>query len=100
MRASLGAIAEKVASLADLEARARRRRRATQRTTVVVIDTDPLISTEAGGHWWDVAVPEVSTRKKSGRRARYETAKQQRIGDAHARLEAGAILPSCEERSD
>ncbi len=32
------------------------------RTTVIVIDTDPLISTEAGGHWWDVAVPEVSVR--------------------------------------
>ena len=27
-----------------------------------MIDTDPLISTEAGGHWWDVAVPEVSER--------------------------------------
>ncbi len=27
---------------------------------MLVIDTDPLISTDAGGHWWDVAVPEVS----------------------------------------
>jgi 3D-(3,5/4)-trihydroxycyclohexane-1,2-dione acylhydrolase (decyclizing) len=29
---------------------------------VIVIDTDPAISTEAGGAWWDVAVPEVSSR--------------------------------------
>ena len=27
-----------------------------------MIDTDPAITTEAGGHWWDVAVPEVSDR--------------------------------------
>ncbi len=27
-----------------------------------MIDTDPGASTEAGGAWWDVAVPEVSTR--------------------------------------
>ena len=31
---------------------------------MVVIDTDPLESTDAGGHWWDVAVPEVSVRKE------------------------------------
>ena len=29
---------------------------------MVVVDTDPLKSTEAGGWWWDVAVPEVSGR--------------------------------------
>ena len=28
----------------------------------MVIDTDPLKTTEAGGWWWDVAVPEVSDR--------------------------------------
>jgi 3D-(3,5/4)-trihydroxycyclohexane-1,2-dione acylhydrolase (decyclizing) len=32
------------------------------RTTVIVIDTDPMISTDAGGAWWDVGVPEVSVR--------------------------------------
>ncbi len=31
---------------------------------VIVIDTDPLKATEAGGHWWDVAVPEVSERSR------------------------------------
>jgi len=59
--ASLGAAAEKVASLADLEAAVARARRA-DRTSVVVIDTDPTLSTAAGGHWWDVAVPEISAR--------------------------------------
>jgi 3D-(3,5/4)-trihydroxycyclohexane-1,2-dione acylhydrolase (decyclizing) len=79
---SMGAIAEKVNSLADLEA-ALKAAKANTRTTVIVIDTDPWISTEAGGHWWDVAVPEVSARKEvDAARKKYETAvKQQRIGD-------------------
>jgi 3D-(3,5/4)-trihydroxycyclohexane-1,2-dione acylhydrolase (decyclizing) len=58
---ALGAIAEKVGDLNELEA-ALRRARHNPRTTVVVIDTDPAKSTAAGGHWWDVAVPEVSAR--------------------------------------
>ncbi len=58
---SLGAVSEKVSSLADLGP-ALERARASDRTYAVVIDTDPLISTDAGGHWWDVAVPEVSVR--------------------------------------
>ena len=32
---------------------------------VIVIDTDPGPSTEAGGVWWDVAVPAVSERQLS-----------------------------------
>ena len=32
------------------------------RTTVIVIDTDPMMTTDAGGSWWDVGVPEVSVR--------------------------------------
>ncbi len=58
---SLGALAEQVSDLAALEA-AVRRAHAAPRTTVIVIATDPRASTQAGGHWWDVAVPEVSTR--------------------------------------
>ena len=46
--ASLGAISEKVASIADLES-ALAKAEKNDRTTVIVIDTDPLISTEAGG---------------------------------------------------
>jgi 3D-(3,5/4)-trihydroxycyclohexane-1,2-dione acylhydrolase (decyclizing) len=58
---SLGATAEKVGSIIELEAALGRARDAAG-TYVVVIDTDPAITTEAGGAWWDVAVPEVSER--------------------------------------
>ncbi|BCH23204.1 3D-(3,5/4)-trihydroxycyclohexane-1,2-dione acylhydrolase (decyclizing) [Mesorhizobium sp. L-8-3] len=80
--ASLGAIAEKVTSIADLEA-ALGRAKKNARTTVVVIETDPLISTEAGGHWWDVAVPEVSSRKEveKARKTYEDKVKLQRVGD-------------------
>jgi 3D-(3,5/4)-trihydroxycyclohexane-1,2-dione acylhydrolase (decyclizing) len=79
---SLGAIAAKVAGLPELEA-ALRTARAADRTSVIVIDTDPLASTDAGGHWWDVAVPEVSERAEvRAARGAYETAlKAQRLGD-------------------
>jgi 3D-(3,5/4)-trihydroxycyclohexane-1,2-dione acylhydrolase (decyclizing) len=59
--ASMGAVARKVASIAELE-HALKDAEADTKTSVIVIDTDPLISTDAGGHWWDVAVPEVSAR--------------------------------------
>ncbi|MEI5678022.1 MULTISPECIES: 3D-(3,5/4)-trihydroxycyclohexane-1,2-dione acylhydrolase (decyclizing) [unclassified Mesorhizobium] len=80
--ASLGAISEKVSSVAELET-ALGKAKQNPRTTVVVIDTDPLISTDAGGHWWDVAVPAVSARKEVvAKRKEYEEAvKLQRVGD-------------------
>jgi 3D-(3,5/4)-trihydroxycyclohexane-1,2-dione acylhydrolase (decyclizing) len=80
--ASLGAIAVKAASLAELES-ALAQAKGNPRTTVVVIDTDPLASTGAGGAWWDVAVPEVSTREQvRTARANYETSRQrQRVGE-------------------
>ncbi|TIP01356.1 MAG: 3D-(3,5/4)-trihydroxycyclohexane-1,2-dione acylhydrolase (decyclizing) [Mesorhizobium sp.] len=72
--ASMGAVAEKVASIAELET-ALAKAKKNDRTTVLVIDTDPLISTEAGGHWWDVAVPEVSSRPQvNAARKQYEEA--------------------------
>lgn len=58
---SLGALAEHVATLDQLPEALTRAREATK-SYVVVIDTDPLKTTEAGGWWWDVAVPEVSER--------------------------------------
>ncbi|RWE57945.1 3D-(3,5/4)-trihydroxycyclohexane-1,2-dione acylhydrolase (decyclizing) [Mesorhizobium sp.] len=80
--ASLGAIAEKVSSIAGLETAVAQAKKNT-RTTVLVIDTDPLVSTEAGGSWWDVAVPEVSTRPQvnAARRAYDEKRQMQKIGD-------------------
>jgi 3D-(3,5/4)-trihydroxycyclohexane-1,2-dione acylhydrolase (decyclizing) len=71
---SLGAVTEKVSTLAELGP-ALARARASDRTYAVVIDTDPLISTDAGGHWWDVAVPEVSVRPEvDAARERYVAA--------------------------
>jgi len=80
--ASLGAISEKLGSIAELEA-ALVRAKTNPRTTVLVIDTDPLISTEAGGTWWDVAVPEISEREevKAARAAYDSKRKHQHVGD-------------------
>ncbi|PBC05627.1 3D-(3,5/4)-trihydroxycyclohexane-1,2-dione acylhydrolase (decyclizing) [Mesorhizobium sp. WSM3860] len=80
--ASLGAVAEKVASIAELET-AFARAKGNDKTTVLVIDTDPLVSTEAGGHWWDVAVPEVSSRREvnAARKAYEEKKLMQSLGD-------------------
>lgn len=59
--AAMGANAEHVRSIPELEA-ALARARASGRTYVVVIDTDPARTTAEGGWWWEVAVPEVSER--------------------------------------
>ncbi|HXF55426.1 MAG TPA: 3D-(3,5/4)-trihydroxycyclohexane-1,2-dione acylhydrolase (decyclizing) [Hyphomicrobiaceae bacterium] len=79
---SLGAHAEKVTGISELEA-ALARARASERTSVIVIDTDPQRATDAGGHWWDVAVPEVSERAEVGRaRSAYvQSLSKQRLGD-------------------
>jgi 3D-(3,5/4)-trihydroxycyclohexane-1,2-dione acylhydrolase (decyclizing) len=75
--ASLGAISRKVASLAELEG-ALPEARAERRTSVIVIATDPTASTGAGGAWWDVAVPEVSSRAEVAlARAAYDAARSQ-----------------------
>ena len=58
---SLGANSRKVASIAELES-ALPQMRAAPHTSVTVIATDPALSTSAGGAWWDVAIPEVSSR--------------------------------------
>jgi 3D-(3,5/4)-trihydroxycyclohexane-1,2-dione acylhydrolase (decyclizing) len=61
--ASLGAHAEKVNNIPELEA-ALTRAKSYSRTSVIVIDTDPVKVTEAGGWWWDVAVPQTSERSE------------------------------------
>jgi 3D-(3,5/4)-trihydroxycyclohexane-1,2-dione acylhydrolase (decyclizing) len=79
---SLGAIATKVTRLEELET-ALTKARSADRTSVIVIETDPLATTAAGGHWWDVAVPQVSERAEvRAARADYESAlKAQRLSD-------------------
>ena len=76
---SLGAQAEHVGSLRELET-ALARARAGKKTSVVVIDTDPLRSTTAGGWWWEVGVPEVSesVKVRAARAAWAEGKKAQR----------------------
>jgi len=74
--ASLGARSEHVVGIAALEA-ALERAKTSDRTYVIVIDTDPAASTQAGGAWWDVAVPEVSERPEvRAARAAYDAARQ------------------------
>ena len=66
--AAMGALAENVRTISELEA-ALQRARAADRTYVVCIETDPAHTTAEGGWWWEVAVPEVSDRGEV-RRAR------------------------------
>jgi 3D-(3,5/4)-trihydroxycyclohexane-1,2-dione acylhydrolase (decyclizing) len=61
--ASMGASAEKVGSIEQLE-EAMARAQAATASYAIIIDTDPMPTTEAGGAWWDVAVPEVSSRQQ------------------------------------
>ena len=79
--AAMGAVSRKVGSIAELEA-ALAEMVDVERTTVIVIDTDPLVTTEAGGTWWDVAVPEVSERGavNAAREGYLKALKAQRIG--------------------
>lgn len=76
--AAMGATAIKVTSVAELEA-ALSRRGEVKGPYVIVIDTDPYPSTQYGGTWWEVAVPEVSERPQvREKRAAYEAALKER----------------------
>jgi 3D-(3,5/4)-trihydroxycyclohexane-1,2-dione acylhydrolase (decyclizing) len=77
---SMGAIAERVSSLAELEQAFRRAKQA-DRTTVIVINTDAYQWTP-GDAWWDVGVPQESA-AESVRKARAEHEagrRRQRVG--------------------
>jgi len=77
---AMGAEAETVESIADLETAFARAKKA-DRTYVIAIKTDAYAWTP-GDAWWDVAVPEVSARD-SVRKAHDETAagrRNQRLG--------------------
>lgn len=56
--ASMGAHAEKVSTIAELEAKIVEAR-SRNIPSVIVIDTEAVSDTGAGGYWWDVAVPQV-----------------------------------------
>ena len=58
---AMGATALKTNSISELEA-ALAKRHTIKGPYVVVIETDPYPSTQYGGTWWDVGVPEVSER--------------------------------------
>jgi len=75
--ASMGAHAENVRTIPELEAALTRARGAT-RTGVIAIETDPSRTTAEGGWWWEVAVPEVSERTTvRAAHAAYEVAKRE-----------------------
>ena len=77
---SMGAVAETVESVPELEAAFERAKQA-DRTAVIVIKTDPYTWTP-GDAWWDVGVPEVSERAEVRQAATdHEDARvNQRIG--------------------
>ncbi|MDV6319847.1 3D-(3,5/4)-trihydroxycyclohexane-1,2-dione acylhydrolase (decyclizing) [Chromohalobacter sp. HP20-39] len=73
--AALGARSERVGNIRELEA-ALERAKASSISYVITLDTDPLVDTEDGGSWWDVAVAEVSERSEvEEARRRYESYK-------------------------
>jgi len=77
---SMGAIAEKVRSISELE-QAFTRAQLADRTTVIVIDVQAQ-HWSPGGAWWDIGVPEVSGRPEVREaRAKIEAQRRgQRIG--------------------
>ena len=80
--ASMGAHAEKVDDIEGLEA-AIQQARGRDIPSVILIDTDAVPGTGAGGHWWDVAVPQAGGPERLEKaRAKYNTnTAQQRIFD-------------------
>jgi 3D-(3,5/4)-trihydroxycyclohexane-1,2-dione acylhydrolase (decyclizing) len=76
---SLGADAVHVANVQELKA-AMVRARAATKTQVLVIDTTHTRTTQDGGCWWEVAVPEVSERSEVQEAfTRYTEAKKNQI---------------------
>ena len=71
---ALGAESVHVANVAELKS-AMVRARAATRTQVIVIDTTHTRTTDDGGCWWEVAIPEASQRSE--------------VADAHRRYLAG-----------
>ena len=79
---AMGAKTVKAGSIAELEVELVRAK-GSDIPVVIVIDTDPAPSTEEGGSWWEVGVPEVSVRPSVNvARAKLEENKsKQRLAD-------------------
>jgi 3D-(3,5/4)-trihydroxycyclohexane-1,2-dione acylhydrolase (decyclizing) len=78
---AMGATSLKVASIAKLES-ALAKRFSIKGPYVIVIDTDPYPSTPHGGTWWEVGVPEVSTRPQvNAAREKYVSNKSKQRAD-------------------
>ncbi|MFI0444192.1 3D-(3,5/4)-trihydroxycyclohexane-1,2-dione acylhydrolase (decyclizing) [Actinomadura sp. 6N118] len=76
--ASLGADVERAGTIAEFRA-ALQRAKESARTTVVHVETDPLVSAPGSEAWWDVPVAEVSALETTQEaRARYEKERQAR----------------------
>jgi 3D-(3,5/4)-trihydroxycyclohexane-1,2-dione acylhydrolase (decyclizing) len=76
--AAMGAQAQKLSSIAALEA-ALPKVLAAKRTQVLVIDTDPATGTAEGGAWWEVPVAEApATPAQTAARREYETNRKRR----------------------
>lgn len=76
--ASMGAKSVHVKTISELED-ALANARASEETNVIVIDTDPYPTVEAGGHFWDVPVPQTSSRPEvRDARKLYDTNIQER----------------------
>jgi 3D-(3,5/4)-trihydroxycyclohexane-1,2-dione acylhydrolase (decyclizing) len=76
---SMGAEAVHVANIEELKS-AMTLARAASKTQVLVIDTTHTRTTEDGGCWWEVAIPEVSERLEVHEaRARYVAAKNNQM---------------------
>ncbi|MGH3733734.1 MAG: 3D-(3,5/4)-trihydroxycyclohexane-1,2-dione acylhydrolase (decyclizing) [Acidimicrobiales bacterium] len=74
---SLGAIVECANSISELRG-ALQRARASTATTVIRIETDPLVTAPDSMSWWDVPVAEVSERDSTREAlSRYETERRQ-----------------------
>jgi len=86
---SLGAAVARVSTVEELEAALAGARRAS-RTTVVHVETDPLVSAPSSEAWWDVPVAEVSELDSTrAARTEYESNKrtQQTYLSTHERVE-------------
>jgi 3D-(3,5/4)-trihydroxycyclohexane-1,2-dione acylhydrolase (decyclizing) len=76
---AMGALSENVDSVAGLE-QAMQRARAADRSYLICIRTDPARTTEDGGCWWEVAVPEVSgSAGVRAARQRYDEARKSQL---------------------